>query len=93
LQVSVVQALPSLQTMAAPPWQLPPLQASPVVQALPSSHAAALFVWTQPVAGTQESSVHGLLSSQLVAEPAWQLPPAQVSPVVQAFPSSQGLVL
>jgi hypothetical protein len=25
--------------------------------------------------------------------PGWQLPPPQVSPVVQAFPSSQGFVL
>src|SRR5207253_1670759 len=30
-----------------------------------------------------------LLSLQTTAEPAWHVPPPQVSPVVQAFPSSQ----
>lgn len=39
--VSVVQALLSLQTVGLPPTQMPePLQASPVVQALPSSHSS-----------------------------------------------------
>jgi hypothetical protein len=93
LQVSLVQALPSLQTTTVPPWHVPPLQASPVVQALPSSHAAELFVWAQPVAGLHESSVHGLLSLQLVAGPPWHVPPPQVSPVVHALPSSHGAVL
>jgi len=44
LQLSVVQMLPSLQTTAVPAWQVPPLQVSPVVQALPSLHGAVLFV-------------------------------------------------
>jgi hypothetical protein len=37
LHVSVVQALPSLQTTGEPP-HVPPVQTSPLVQALPSLH-------------------------------------------------------
>jgi hypothetical protein len=43
----------------------------------------------QPVTGSQESSVQTLLSSQFNNAPP-QAPPAQVSLVVHAFPSSQG---
>src|SRR5438046_3464786 len=63
-QPSAVQLLPSLQSGGGPPTQLPPAQVSAVVQALPSSQAAVLFVCTQPRTGSQESSVHGLPSSQ-----------------------------
>jgi hypothetical protein len=43
--VSVVHGLLSLQSSTLDPaWQLPPLHASPVVQALPSSHALVLLV-------------------------------------------------
>jgi hypothetical protein len=64
-----------------------------VVQALPSLQEAALFVWTQPLAGLQESFVQMLPSSQLAAGPPTQLPASQVSFVVQALPSLQGAVL
>jgi hypothetical protein len=84
-----VQLLPSSQSRAAPPTHAPPAQASFVVQALPSSHAAELFVWMQPVAGLHESSVHPFPSSQLGADPPAQTPLAQVSVCVQALPSSQ----
>jgi hypothetical protein len=47
----------------------------------------------QPVAGLHASVVHTLLSSQFNGAPAWHVPPPQVSPVVQAFPSLQGAVL
>jgi len=67
LQVSVVQALLSLQTTAVPDWQVPPAQASPVVQASLSEHAAVLLVNTHPVAVLQESSVQALLSLQVIA--------------------------
>ena len=50
LQVSSVQAFPSSQLSAGPPTHPPPLHASFVVQTLPSSQGAVLFVWTQPVA-------------------------------------------
>jgi hypothetical protein len=95
LHVSVVQGLLSLQTSGAEPgWQLPPAQVSPVVQALPSSQAIVLLVNTQPTAGSHVSVVHGLLSLQVsVPAPGWQLPPAQVSPGVHAFPPSQAIVL
>jgi hypothetical protein len=93
LHESSVHGFPSSQFGPAPPMQTPPEQASPVVQALPSSQEAVLFVWAHPVAGTQESSVHGLPSLQLGPAPPTQTPPEQASPVVQALPSSHGAVL
>jgi hypothetical protein len=45
------------------------------------------------VAGLQVSVVHELLSLQTTVVPGWQVPPPQVSPVVQALPSSHGLIL
>ena len=93
LQLSVVHTLLSLQTSGAPEWQVPPAHVSPEVQAFPSSQAIVLFVYTQPVAGLQLSVVQMLLSLQTTAEPALQVPPPHVSPEVQAFPSSQAIVL
>src|SRR6266849_3669131 len=93
LQASVVQTLPSSQLGAGPPTQVPPLQVSLVVQAFPSLQGLVLLVCTQPVAGLQLSSVQTLPSSQLGAGPPTHAPPAQVSLVVQAFPSLQGLGL
>src|SRR5437870_12321827 len=84
---------PSSQLGAGPPRHLPPLHLSLVVQAFPSLHGAVLFVWKQPVAGLQVSSVQTLPSSQLVAGPPTQPPLLQVSLVVQAFASLQGSVL
>jgi hypothetical protein len=92
LHVSVVHTLLSLQTIAVPLHDPSP-QVSPLVQASPSSHDTVLFVKTQPVAGLQLSSVHGLLSSQTTGVPGVQVPPPQMSPLVQALPSSQGFVL
>src|SRR2546427_499501 len=87
-QVSVVQMLLSSQTTGVPGWQVPPPHVSPVVHALPSSHAFVLFLKTQPVAGSQVSVVQTLLSLQTAGAPGWQMPPPQVSPDVQGFPSS-----
>jgi hypothetical protein len=93
LHESSVQTLLSLQTIAVPLHEPPP-HVSPLVQAFPSSQATVLFVKTQPVAGLHVSVVHTLLSLQFsVPVPDWQLPPPQVSPIVQAFPSSQAAVL
>jgi len=64
-----------------------------VLQALPSSHELLLFTCSQPPAGLQESSVHPLPSLQSGGAPPTQAPPAQVSLVVQALPSSQWSVL
>lgn len=43
LQVSSVQGLASLQSMAAPPLQVPPLHLSAEVHKLPSSQLRVLF--------------------------------------------------
>ena len=93
LHVSSVHPLASSQLSAGPPTQAPPVQVSEVVHAFPSLHAAALFVWTQPVAGLQESSVQPLLSLQSSAGPPAQVPALQVSPVVHVFPSLHAAVL
>src|SRR5438445_3150813 len=88
LQESSVQTFPSSQFRGGPPTHRPPAQVSAVVQVFPSSQGAVFGVFTQPLAGLQESSVHAFPSSQLRAAPT-QHPPAQPSPAVQAFPSSQ----
>jgi hypothetical protein len=93
LHESVVQMLLSLQLRATPGWQTPAEQASPMVQALPSLHDAAMLVWAQPVPGSQLSLVQTLLSSQLSAGPLTQTPPEHVSLVVQTVPSLHGAVL
>jgi len=88
--VSVVHASPSSQHPAPEvvPTQVPLTQAS-VVQGLPSEHVLPSFgVPTQPVAGSHESSVHGLLSLHVIGV-CWQpVAPWQVS-AVQGLPSSQ----
>ena len=92
-QVSVVQGFPSSQVGAVPGTQAPARQASPTVQALPSSHAAVVGAKTQPVIASQLSAVQGLVSSQTVAAPGRQAPSLQASPLVQMLPSSQLAVL
>src|SRR5207247_5347080 len=87
------RALWSAQLGGGPPTHFPPLHVSLVVQALPSLHGAVLFVWTQPVAGSQLSVVHTFPSSQLGAGPPTHVPPLHVSFVVQASPSLHGAVL
>jgi len=52
-----------------------------------------LLTCSQPVAGLQLSSVHGLSSSQVTAAPPTHAPPEHASPTVQAFPSLQPAVL
>jgi len=88
-----VHTFPSLQLSGVPPTQRPPEQTSPVVHRLPSSHGLVLFVWVQPVAGSQASVVHGLPSSQL--PPAWptHAPFTQASFTVHALLSSHAAVV
>src|SRR5205823_3398771 len=81
----------AVQTTGFAPVQVPAWQVSLRVHALSSSQPAVFGAWTQPVTAVQESSVHGLPSSQLRAAPV-QTPSEHMSPVVQAFPSSQGAV-
>jgi hypothetical protein len=88
----LVQGLLSLQFTAVPERHVPNAQASPVVHAFPSSHAAVLLLNTQPVAGSQPSVVHRFASSQTTAAPT-HAPPEQLSPEVQAFPSEHPFAL
>jgi len=85
--------LASLQFTGAMPTQLPEEHLSVAVQTLLSSHGTELGVKTQPVFGAQESSVHKLLSAHFFAWPGRHTLRLQVSPTVQAFPSSQGTTL
>ena len=78
-----------MQTTALPLPQAPLAQVSPRVQASPSSQGLAVSLWTQPPTGLQLSMVQGLASSQAVAAPGRQLPPAHKSAWVQALLSSQ----
>ena len=73
-----------------PPTHTSPLQTSLLVHALPSVQAALLAACRQPRFESQMSSVHGLLSSQLMGDPAPHMPLPQVSPTVHEFPSLQG---
>jgi len=91
-QLSVVQTLPSSQARAGPPTHAPAWQLSAVVHALASSQAPAFGACTQPLAGTQESVVHGFGSEHSNAAPPAHAPAEQASPVVHALPSSQALV-
>jgi hypothetical protein len=93
LHVSVVQPFPSSQFGGGPPVQVPLTHVSPVVQALPSLQAFVLLTCLQPTAGSHESVVHGFPSSQLSVGPPTHVPPEHASPVVQAFPSLQELLL
>src|SRR5438034_11243571 len=78
--------------MGSPPVHTPLWQVSVCVQASPSSQDAVFGVCTQPVAGSQLSSVHPLLSSQFRGGPPTHSPSLQVSSVAQALPASQGSV-
>src|SRR5262245_41430642 len=93
LQESSVHGLPSLQSSVEPAVHTRFAQVSCVVHALPSSHDAWLGACTQPVCGSQESSVHTLPSLQLTAGPATHMPLAQTSGEVHASPSSQRAML
>ncbi|MBI5610800.1 MAG: hypothetical protein HY902_18120 [Deltaproteobacteria bacterium] len=93
LQVSSVQALPSLQATAVPPLHAPVWQDSPAVQAFPSLQAPVVAACAHPLAASQLSTVQGLLSLQSTI-PVWpHVPDLQASPVVQASPSSQAAEL
>ena len=92
-QLSSVQTLPSVQTTTLPDWQLWSLQTSAWVQTLPSSQGWLLAWWLQPFLASQASSVHKLLSSQLIAAPGTHWPPWHASPKVHALLSVQTAVL
>jgi hypothetical protein len=92
-QESVVHPFPSSQSGGGPPTHRPPAHASDVVQALPSLQGAMLSSCEHPRPGSHPSFVHTLPSSQSGAGPPTHSPPAHVSNVVHAFPSSHGTTL
>jgi hypothetical protein len=75
------------------PTHNPLTQISFTVPGFPSLQGKLLLVYTQPMAGLHESSVHMFASLQTREMPAWHVPPLQVSFCVQAFPSLQDEVL
>ncbi len=75
------------------PAHAPPLQTSPVVHLLSSSHDDVLLECPQvPVVVLQTSSVQTLSSLQLTGDPPTQALPLHVSTSVQALPSSHAPV-
>jgi hypothetical protein len=90
LQLSVVHALPSLQTRGVPPAQKPLWQVSSPLQTLPSVHdepSASAVCW-QPATGSQLSVVHEFESPQARGAPAVHEPLWQVSLPLQTLPSA-----
>src|SRR5207253_11364881 len=84
-QVVGVQVQPGMGV----PTHAPPAHASAEVQGLPSLQGALFGVWTQPTAGSHESSVQRLPSLQPSAGPPTHAPAVHTSAVVQALPSLQ----
>jgi hypothetical protein len=90
---SLVHALLSSIAASGVPSQVPPLQMSPVVQALLSLQFAVLFgCVTSPVVVLQRSSVQMFPSDVFIGVPR-HVPDPQMSPVVQALLSLQFAVL
>lgn len=87
-----MHGLLSSQLVVLPAAQVPAVQTSPDVHALPSSHARELMACPHPLATLHESLVQGLLSSQFRAGPGLHAPPPQVSPDVHASPSLHAVV-
>src|SRR5262245_33259979 len=86
-QESSVQGSRSSQVRGVPGVQPPSTQASPAVQALPSSHESVLLVYTHPELGSHESSVQALLSLQIIGR--WPQPTRGLqTSLVQALLSS-----
>src|SRR6185369_5023980 len=93
LQLSTVQRLPSSQSSVAPALQLPPLQRSGPLQALPSSQALPFgsLAVQESTASSQDSAQLPSPSAPWQGSPAWpsQLPLLQLSLPLQKRWSSQ----
>ena len=85
----MVQGLLSLQLSGVPAVQAPAWHVSLPSHAFPSLHGVpfASAVLRQPASGSHVSAVHGLLSLQLRAAPAVQIPDRHVSAPLHTFPS------
>src|SRR5207237_104715 len=92
-QVSLVQTFPSSRSGEGPAVQGRPAELSMWRQALLAEQGLVLLACRQLSALSQVSLVQTFPSSQLGGGPPMQVPPAQVSLVVQALLSEQGLVL
>ncbi len=90
---SSVHGLPSAQTLNLPAWHFPPKHPSFSVHTLPSLQLSALLTPMHPLFGSHRSVVHGLPSSQFLAEPAVQTPTLHASPSVQLLLSEHGAAL
>jgi hypothetical protein len=96
LHESTVHGLPSSTEIGVPTHWADALQASPAVQAFASEQTVPgdTGACVTPVAGLQESVVHGLPSSicaGVSAVPTHAPEALQASPVVQAFASEQAV--
>lgn len=89
-QVPPKQLIPRSHVTTRPPPHTPAVHVSPIVHGLPSSQEEPFErgVWTHPVAGWHESSVHGLPSSHERVAPPRHVSPTHASPTVHALPSS-----
>jgi hypothetical protein len=93
-QLSLVHSRPSLQTSGPPGAHCPaPLQASPMVQALLSSHevVGGAGTFMQPVGSTQELVRHTVPPLHWSGVPDRQTAPRHVSLPLQTRPSEQEL--
>lgn len=93
LQKLIPQALLYAEQSIAVPTQVPPLQTSLMVHALPSVQLELLLLCWQPLVVLQLSVVQTLVSSQLMELPGTHVPLLHKSLTVQAFPSLQLAVL
>jgi hypothetical protein len=93
LQLSIVQALESLQLSAGPEVQVPLWQVSlPLHRVLSGQDVPlATFVCPQPLVALQVSVVQTLPSLQLSAVPALHTPPWQVSAPLHTVLSGHGV--
>ncbi len=91
-QKAELQTLELVGQIIGEPIHCPLIQISPLVHKLLSEQLPPFkFEETQPLVGLQISAVQGLLSLQTKVEPPVQTSLEQVSLVVQAFKSSQGV--
>src|SRR3990172_6225026 len=88
-----ISSIRSIMELTRLPVHTPLMHVSLNVAGFPSSQALLLFVFVHPLIESHVSSVHILPSLQKLGAPDVHTPSLQMSPKVQASPSSQGLLL